>query len=45
MNLRKNTFQAQLEEQVRFEGLLADLSARLVGLPAEALEQLLGAKA
>ena len=30
---------AQLEERVRFETLLADLSARFVGLPAEALDR------
>ena len=34
----QDNLQAQVEERVRFETLLADLSARFVGLPAEALD-------
>src|SRR5262245_58543048 len=33
------SLQAQLKERLRFETLLADLSARFVGLPAEALDR------
>jgi len=39
MNSREETLQAELEERIRFETLLADLSARFVGLPAEALDR------
>ncbi len=39
MDPSENSLQAQLEERIRFESLLADLSARFVGLPAEALDQ------
>src|SRR5512143_55866 len=39
MNPSEENLQAQLEEQVRFERLLADLSAKFVGLPPEALDQ------
>ncbi len=39
MNPSKESLQAQLEERIRFESLLADLSARFVGIPAEALDQ------
>ncbi len=39
MNSPEGTLQAQLEERIRFEMLLADLSARFVGLPAEALDR------
>jgi formate hydrogenlyase transcriptional activator len=35
----EDSLQAQLEERIRFETLLADLSARFVGLPAEALDR------
>ncbi len=38
MALPQDDLQAQLEERIRFESLLADLSARFVGLPAEALD-------
>ncbi len=31
--------QSQLEEPIRFESLLADLSARFVGIPAESLDE------
>lgn len=39
MNSREANLQAQLEERIRFEALLADLSARFVGLPAGALDR------
>jgi len=39
MNPPEGSLQAQLEERIRFETLLADLSARFVGLPAEALDR------
>lgn len=39
MTLSEDSLQAQLEERIRFETLLADLSARFVGLPAEALDR------
>jgi transcriptional regulator with GAF, ATPase, and Fis domain len=35
----EDNLQAQLEERIRFETLLADLSARFVSLPAEALDR------
>ncbi len=35
----QDDLRAQLEERIRFETLLADLSARFVGLPAEALDR------
>ncbi len=35
----QDSLQAQVEERIRFETLLADLSARFVGLPAEALDR------
>jgi formate hydrogenlyase transcriptional activator len=38
MILPEDSLPAQLEERIRFETLLADLSARFVGLPAEALD-------
>jgi len=38
MTAPPDNLQAQLEERIRFESLLADLSARFVGLPAEALD-------
>ena len=38
MTLSEDSLQAQLEERIRFESLLADLSARFGGLPAEALD-------
>jgi hypothetical protein len=36
----EDNLRAELEERIRFESLLADLSARFVGLPSEALETL-----
>ena len=39
MNPSEESLQAELEERVRFETLLADLSAKFVGLPPEALDQ------
>jgi transcriptional regulator with GAF, ATPase, and Fis domain len=39
MTRSEDNLQAQLEERIRFETLLADLSARFVSLPAEALDQ------
>ena len=39
MSQSEDSLQAQLEERIRFEALLADLSARFVGLPAEALDR------
>ncbi len=38
MNPAEQNLQAQLEERIRFETLLADLSARFVGVPAESLD-------
>ncbi len=38
MNPSEISLQVQLEERIRFESLLADLSARFVGLPGEALD-------
>jgi transcriptional regulator with GAF, ATPase, and Fis domain len=39
MNPPQNSLLTQLEERIRFETLLADLSARFVGLPPEALDR------
>jgi hypothetical protein len=36
----EDNLRAELEERIQFESLLADLSARFVGLPSEALETL-----
>src|SRR5512143_43202 len=38
MTPSEDSLQKQLEERIRFESLLADLSAKFVGLPAEALD-------
>jgi len=38
MNPSEESLQAQLEERIRFESLLADLSAKFVGIPSEALD-------
>jgi len=39
MTPTSDILQAQLEERIRFESLLADLSARFVLLPSEALDR------
>ena len=39
ITVSKTNFQPNLEEHLRFETLLADVSARFVGLPSEALDQ------